>query len=62
MKIIFLSSYDPQDNKSWSGTPKRMLDALKSMDAEIIIIGPYDSKIKKNSQVYVFCSEENTQI
>ena len=47
MKIIFLSSYDPQDNKSWSGTPKRMLDALKSMDAEIIIIGPYNSKIKK---------------
>lgn len=45
MRVVFLCALDPTDYRSWSGTPKNMLDAL-SKKAEVEIIAPLKSFTK----------------
>lgn len=40
LKIAFLTSTDPHDKKSWSGTHYRMLNSLEQEFSEIIVLGP----------------------
>ncbi len=44
MKVVFLSSYDPNSAKSWSGTPLYMLNALKKQNVEVVTLGPVKSR------------------
>ena len=40
IKIGFITTSDPNDKKSWSGTYYRMLKALEGKGFEVIALGP----------------------
>ena len=47
-KIAFLTSTDPNDKKSWSGTHFSMYNSLKKHHKEVISLGPIDNVLLKS--------------
>jgi len=44
MRLAFVTTYDPEDIRAWSGTPVHMLRAFRKQGLEVITIGPLHKK------------------
>ena len=51
-KIAFLTSHDPQDRKSWSGTYFHMSKALEKHCGDLFYLGPVRPKIRIIGELY----------
>ena len=47
IKIAYITSEDPKDLNSWSGTSNNILQCLKKTNFEIITLGPLKSNLLK---------------
>lgn len=56
MKIAFLTSFDPLDRRSWSGTVYHLVQALEKHCGEITYIGPMKVRQKAIGKIINKCS------
>ncbi|MFH1502686.1 MAG: glycosyltransferase family 4 protein [Candidatus Eisenbacteria bacterium] len=52
LRVAFLTSTDPLDRGSWSGTPYHMFRALESRGCEVTAIGPLRTPVRNWLRVY----------